>query len=83
LTNQSTGTNLTPVDYAAWKYVPLAYLRTADDRALPPFLQDICIDKARKADAIKMEETIQTGHSPFLNKPAETADFIKRFADSL
>ncbi len=54
----------------------LGYIKNALDRAFPPFLQDIFI-ASTGADWIVRE--LQTGHSPFLSKPAELAALVQEY----
>lgn len=63
--------------YAPWMDIPSVYVRCLDDRALPLFLQE----KWSTLPGSKFEiEAIQSGHSLFASKPAETVALIENYA---
>jgi pimeloyl-ACP methyl ester carboxylesterase len=77
-----------PATYAAWKDIPSWYLVTRKDKTLRPKVQRGWIEEAREyldqiggpgtGDRRLRSQEINTGHSPFLSRPRETADFIER-----
>jgi len=59
-----------PVQSAAWQHVPTTYLVCAGDRGTPAELQREFA--ARAASVVELD----TGHHPFLSKPAAVRDLI-------
>lgn len=59
----------------------LAFLRCTLDQALPPFLQDMFVEKSGVKWTVK---DVECGHSPWASKPAEVVQalegFLKGFA---
>ena len=53
----------------------LAFIRCMQDQALPPFLQDMFIEKSGVEWKVK---DIESSHSPFASKPEE---LVKIFVD--
>ena len=89
---QSGATYTAAANYAAWKDIPSWYLITAQDKTLRPEVQRGWIKEARAyldqlggpgtgARRIKSRE-INSGHLPFLSRPLETAEFIKKASDA-
>ncbi|RDL30686.1 Uncharacterized protein BP5553_10031 [Venustampulla echinocandica] len=62
--------------YAGWMDVPVWYLSTAEDKALPVEAQRMFVGMAQAAGGDVTVREINTSHSPMLSKPKETADFI-------
>ncbi len=61
-----------------WGSVARAWVRTAQDRAVPPTAQDLSIaalDAAFPGRAFTVRE-LATGHSPFLSAPAQLVDVL-------
>ena len=79
-----------PADYAAWKYIPSWYLICKQDRAITPATQRAFVKEARDyldqargpgvGKQMLRSEEIDSGHSPFLSRPEETAVFIENAA---
>jgi len=69
--------------YEGWKDVPVWYIITTEDRALPVEMQRMFADTAEKAGAELTRREIASSHSPMLSQPEETAkhleDAIKAF----
>jgi hypothetical protein len=61
---------------SSWRTISNSYLICEDDRAIPVFVQEASQD----AGADMVTERVFSGHSPFLAKPGETADFLRRAA---
>ncbi|KAL4929462.1 alpha/beta hydrolase [Aspergillus undulatus] len=59
-------TTIAPATGAAYLSLPSAYLFCEEDRALPLFLQQAMVDKARSNGADVRSESVRTGHSPWL-----------------
>ena len=55
----------------------VAYIRCMNDQALPPFVQDMFIDKSGVQWNVK---DIETSHSPFASRPEELADLLGEIA---
>jgi pimeloyl-ACP methyl ester carboxylesterase len=68
---QPLATFLQPVTVAAWKTIPSTYVRCTEDEAVPLDHQD---HMATRCGAI---ETIDTDHSPFASRTADTAAIIE------
>ncbi|KAI1811399.1 hypothetical protein GGS20DRAFT_588544 [Poronia punctata] len=60
--------------YAAWKDVPALYVRSTEDRWLPPEFQDFCLQTAADAGASVEVSALKSGHSPYV-------EFADRIAD--
>ncbi|KAI5463581.1 Alpha/beta hydrolase fold-1 [Mariannaea sp. PMI_226] len=69
----TTGADIT---YDGWKEVPVWYLVTKDDKALPAEVQKMFVKDAQAAGGDVTQREIDTSHSPMLSKPEETADII-------
>ncbi|KAF2161519.1 hypothetical protein M409DRAFT_69642 [Zasmidium cellare ATCC 36951] len=69
----------TPVTYAAWKHIPSTYIYTTQDAAIPLQIQQMMVETVAKGYPINTD-TVDAGHSPFLSKPKETAEAIRRAA---
>jgi len=62
--------------YSGWKDVPIWYLATSDDKALPVQVQRMFVQAAKDAGADVTLREVESSHSVMLSKPKETADFI-------
>lgn len=62
--------------YAGWMDVPVWYLATTEDKALPIFAQKAMLQMAKDAGADVTVREIASSHSPMLSMPEETVDFI-------
>ncbi|PYH28217.1 alpha/beta hydrolase [Aspergillus neoniger CBS 115656] len=62
--------------YAGWMDVPISYIFTTQDRAIPIENQKAMVDAAKKAGALITSESLEAGHSPFLSRVEETVDLI-------
>ncbi|KAH8805425.1 Alpha/Beta hydrolase protein [Xylogone sp. PMI_703] len=62
--------------YSGWKDVPVWFLATTDDKALPIEVQRAFVETAQKEGGDITIREIETSHSPMLSKPKETVDFI-------
>ena len=80
LRSQAWAVSLCPGRYTAYKDIPTSYLLCEHDRALPVAAQKSFVDAARAAGSKIHAEQLASGHSPFLSKPKETVDFIRRVA---
>lgn len=69
-----------PAPPAAWKEAEFAgkltFVRCMQDQALPPFLQDMFMEKSGVEWKVK---NIEASHSPFASKPEE---LVKILVDS-
>ncbi|KAL5357226.1 Alpha/beta hydrolase fold-1 [Aspergillus floccosus] len=71
-------TKNSPAISAAYTRIPSVYLQCENDRAIPLFVQQLMVEKARRKGAQITTETIATGHSPWLVDPAPVAAFMQR-----
>ncbi|KAH7127397.1 Alpha/beta hydrolase fold-1 [Dactylonectria macrodidyma] len=62
--------------YAGWKEVPVWFVATVEDKALPFEVQKGFVQKAKDEGGDVTLREIETSHSPMLSKPQETADVI-------
>jgi pimeloyl-ACP methyl ester carboxylesterase len=62
--------------YTGWKDVPVWFVATTEDKALPGFVQKIFVQGAKDAGADVTLKEVESSHSPMLSKPKEIADFI-------
>lgn len=68
-------------DGAAYLDIPPSYLYCTKDIAWPLQYQQLVVGWAKDAGAeFVVEETVESGHSPFLSMPKRTAEFIRRVA---
>jgi pimeloyl-ACP methyl ester carboxylesterase len=62
--------------YSDWMDVPVWYLATTEDKALPVQAQRMFVQSAKDAGADVTLREVASSHSPMLSKPKETVDFI-------
>ncbi|KAJ5098223.1 hypothetical protein N7532_005224 [Penicillium argentinense] len=62
--------------HAGWAEVPVWYLLCTRDQAIPIQIQEMMVSAAQNAGASFTTRSLDSGHSPFLSKPAETTGFI-------
>ncbi|KAF3764460.1 alpha/beta-hydrolase [Cryphonectria parasitica EP155] len=62
--------------YAGWKDVPVWFLVTAEDHALPVEAQWWTVSDAKEQGADVTVQEVASGHSPMLSKPEETVAFL-------
>lgn len=62
--------------YAGWKDVPVFYLATTDDQALPIAVQKMYVQMAKDMGGDVTLQEVDSSHSPMLSKPQETTDVI-------
>lgn len=65
---------------AAWKVIPTSYLLCEDDLAVVPQYQEAMIKAVQNAGAEIDVTRFKCGHSPFLSKVDETAEWVRRVA---
>lgn len=71
---QPFATFMQPATGAPWRTIPSTYVRCTLDGAIPITSQTIMAERCR--DVV----TLETDHSPFASKTAETADLLERLA---
>lgn len=69
-----------PLTHATWQTIPSTYLFCSKDNAVPTFVQELMVNEFAKGVEIRVEK-VDSGHSPFLSKPDETAIAIQRAAE--
>ena len=62
--------------YAGWMDVPVWYLATVNDQALPIAAQRMFVQMAKDAGGDITVKEVDSSHSPMLSKPEETAQFV-------
>lgn len=65
---------------SSWKIIPSSYLICEDDHAIPVFVQEAMVKACQDAGADMVTERVFSSHSPFLPKPNETVEFLRRAA---
>jgi len=73
----ATKTFHSPQTYTAFKHIPSTYLICEDDQAIPAIVQEMM---SSHEGGLWTVERLKTSHSPFLSKPKEAADVIRRAA---
>lgn len=73
-------TKVAPATAAAYLHIPTSYLLCEDDRAIPLFVQDLMVEKAREKGAVVVTEKINTAHTPWLVDADRVAGYIRRHA---
>jgi pimeloyl-ACP methyl ester carboxylesterase len=68
-----------PVTYAAWRDVPSTYLYCTQDAAIPLQIQELMVTGTAQGVPFRTE-IVDAGHSPFMGKPTEVVEAIKRAA---
>lgn len=66
--------------YPGYKDVPVWYIVCDNDKMLPPPVQEGFMSVIREFNDRLTERHIDTAHSPFLNKPEATAEYIHEAA---
>jgi hypothetical protein len=67
--------------YAGYKDVPVSYLFTEKDQTVTPEMQQVCIDNIEQATGNKVDvRRLDSGHFPFLSRPNEVAQIIRKVA---
>ncbi|KAL0941534.1 uncharacterized protein CTRU02_204297 [Colletotrichum truncatum] len=77
LKSHSYKTFFSKLTYAAWRNIPVTYILCEQDNAIPIAAQQHMIDVSQ-VDVLV--ERMDTGHSPFLNKPDLVAAALRRSA---
>ncbi|KAK8000817.1 hypothetical protein PG990_013417 [Apiospora arundinis] len=62
--------------YAGWLHVPVWYLGTSEDHALPVVAQRINVGFAREMGGHVEHRELPASHSPFLSLPKETVEIL-------
>ncbi|KAF4595990.1 alpha/beta hydrolase family domain-containing protein [Ophiocordyceps camponoti-floridani] len=65
-----------PGDRVAWRSIPSAYIFCEADVALPPKTQRSMVAAAKAQGAKFRVYSLDTNHSPFVNKPEAVADIV-------
>lgn len=71
LLHQSVAVGLHPLEQAAWHDLPSSYVVCDRDPAFPSEVQ------AMMAGRLQRTHHMDSGHSPFLSRPAELAELIR------
>ncbi|KAI2778416.1 alpha/beta-hydrolase [Daldinia loculata] len=62
--------------YEAWKDIPSTYIFTAQDRRVPPILQDLCFANTKEAQVAIKKVVLDCAHAAYVNYPEELADLV-------
>lgn len=71
-------TKNSPATSASYLEIPCSYLLCQDDRAVPLFVRELMVEKARSHGAVIGTAKVKTGHTPWFVVPDEVAAFIKK-----
>lgn len=79
---QSYGVNtsIIPDQVGGITGIQVSYLLCKDDRAVPLVMQNAAVKTLREKGGYVYAEVAESGHSPFLKLPEETARFIRKAA---
>ncbi|KAI1389602.1 alpha/beta-hydrolase [Hypoxylon trugodes] len=64
------------VAYEAWRDVPSTYIRTTEDRCVPPVFQDICLAYPKEANVPIDVKVLNCSHAPYAKYPDQLADMV-------
>ncbi|KAF2031624.1 alpha/beta-hydrolase [Setomelanomma holmii] len=67
---------------ASWRKIPTSYWLCEDDQAIPASAQEAMIKGVQDAGAEIEVQRVKAGHSPFLSRPDETAEWIVRVVEA-
>uniref|UniRef100_A0A8H7MY24 AB hydrolase-1 domain-containing protein n=1 Tax=Bionectria ochroleuca TaxID=29856 RepID=A0A8H7MY24_BIOOC len=62
--------------YECWRNSPLTYIRTTEDRCVPPPYQDICVANAKDAAVPVDIKVMDCAHSLYAKYPEEIVDIV-------
>ncbi|KAH7123758.1 Alpha/beta hydrolase fold-1 [Dendryphion nanum] len=65
---------------ASWQNIPTSYLLCENDMAIPAELQERMALSVKEAGAEIEVTRLESGHSPFLSKPDETVEWLRKVA---
>ena len=68
--------------FEAWREVPATYVRTEEDRCVPPAFQDIILGEVRKTGVEFREISFQTSHAVYAIKTREIVELVQEIAGS-
>ncbi|KAJ4369969.1 hypothetical protein N0V83_005733 [Neocucurbitaria cava] len=80
LQSHSLATFYTPATAASWKEIPTSYLLCEDDQAIPAAGQEAMIAGVKDLGGVIEVTRLKASHSPFLSRPEETVEWIRRAA---
>ncbi|OTB07051.1 hypothetical protein M426DRAFT_318418 [Hypoxylon sp. CI-4A] len=66
--------------YEGWRDIPSTYVRTTEDRWVPPVYQDHIIENATNAGVPLNVLVLNCAHSPYAKYPNEVADIVVKAA---
>ena len=79
LVPQPTSTFFVPVTHEAWRDTPCVYIVPTEDRAIPPMIQHMWVDRLKSEKGVLMEvEEMKSDHVPFLSVPEEMLEILKK-----
>ena len=68
--------------FEAWREVPATYVRTEEDRCVPPAFQNIILREVRKTGVKVREISFQTSHAVYAIKTREIVELVQEIASS-
>lgn len=80
LQTHSLATFYAPTTAASWKEIPTSYLLCEDDIAIPAAGQEAMIAGVKEMGGEIEVTRIKAAHSPFLSRPGETVEWVRRVA---
>ena len=73
---------MTPLTYTAWKDHPVSYIYCTEDQAIPLAKQHSMVAESGIESEVATFE-VDSSHSPFLSKPQEIVDIIKKVTEQI
>ena len=75
--NEAQFTDISNERPAAWRKIPVAYIKCEIDQGIPVSVQEMLIGNVKSEGCDIEEYSIKAGHSPFLSQPEGLADLVK------
>lgn len=66
----------------AWREVPTTYVRTTEDRCVPPAYQDIMLDEVQRRGVKVRQVVLQTSHAVYATKTQKIVQLVEEIAMS-
>jgi hypothetical protein len=82
LVTHPTSAQWDPVNHEAWREIPVTYLVSEKDEALPAAVQRMMIGRLEAEGIEVTQESCDASHSPFLSMPDKLAEITLRVASS-
>ena len=67
--------------FEAWREVPATYIRTTEDRCVPPAYQEVMLKKIQESGVEVREVSFRTSHAVYAVKPREIVGLVQGIAE--